>query len=131
MAFVERSVRAVLRELGLDVADLVQLATMDDGVVEDGAHRAREGLRAVDDDEDRRPHVEAALAKIDEQVLHHRRVLGVALDERERVLLARDVDSPRHDPDVVGEVDASIMRATRSRSSRRVASSSPSACSVA
>ena len=94
------------RQLRLDISDLVQLATMDHRVVEDRFHGAREGLGAVDDDEDRPCHLESAIAKPDEEVLDDGGVLGVAFCDRERVLSARQVDPHRHDTDVITEVHA-------------------------
>jgi len=64
----------------------VQLAALDDGVVEDVGDRAAQGLGAVDDDQDRPGHIQPAVAQAGEQVAHDGGVLGGALGQPERDL---------------------------------------------
>ena len=53
-----------LGEVAFDVADLVELTTLDHRTVEDLVHRGGERLGAVDDDQDRTAHVQAAVAEV-------------------------------------------------------------------
>jgi hypothetical protein len=82
----------------------VDLTPGDHRVVEHTGHRRSQRLRPVDDDEDRAADIQAALAQPDEQVGDHGGVLGVALDQRERVLGAVDIDAQRDYEHVLAEV---------------------------
>ncbi len=91
----------------------------------------RDSASSRDDDQDRAGEVQAALAQPDEQVGDQRGFLGRALDQRQPVLGAGDVDAERDDAAGLGEVTASTISATRSSPDRSAASSSASAGSVA
>jgi hypothetical protein len=89
-----------------DVAELVELAALDHRVVEHLQHRAAERLGAVDHHQDRPGHLQPTLAQPDQQVTHHRGVLGGALGQGERDLGAVDGDAEGDHPGVLGHPDA-------------------------
>jgi hypothetical protein len=84
----------------------VQLAALDDGVVEHVVDRAAQGLGPVDDDQDRPCHVKAAVAQPGQQVAHDGGVLGGALGQGERDLRPIDRDAERDHAGVLGHPDA-------------------------
>jgi len=78
-----------------DVADLVQLTSSHDRVVEHVEHSAVQRLGPVQHRQDRTGHVQATLAQSDAQLGDQGRVLVSTLDQSQRVLDPFDVDPER------------------------------------
>jgi hypothetical protein len=84
----------------------VQLAALYHRVVEHVIDGAAKGLGAVDHHQDRAGHLQPTLAQPDQQVTHHRGVLGGALGQGERDLGPIDRDAQRNHTGVLGHPDA-------------------------
>ena len=80
----------------------MELAPMDHWMVEHRLDGGREGLGAVDHDEDRPGHVQAPFPQVGEQIgTNDGGVLRGALHDPERVLGAVNADPQRHDAAVL------------------------------
>jgi hypothetical protein len=84
----------------------VELAALDDRVVEHLGHRAAQRLGAVDHHQDRPGSVQAAVAQPGQQVPDHGGVLGRALGQGQRDLGAVQGDAQRDHAGVLGHADA-------------------------
>jgi hypothetical protein len=89
-----------------DVAELVELAALDDGVVEHLGDGAARRLGVVDHDQDRPGDLQPRLPQADQQVTHHRGVLGGAFGQSQGDLGAVDGDAQGDHTAVVGHPDA-------------------------
>ena len=87
-----------------DVSDLMQLAALDDRVIEHVDHRLAQRLGPVDADQHRAGDVQAPLPQVHQQVGDQRGVLRGALHQRQRMLVPVDVDAQSHDAARLGEV---------------------------
>jgi hypothetical protein len=94
-----------LGQLVADVAELMQLAPGEHGMVEHVQNGPAQRLGAVQDAQDRLGCVQAALPQPYQQVAGQGGVLGGALDQRQRVLGPVDGDPQRHHAAVLCEVD--------------------------
>src|ERR1700728_234255 len=96
-----------LREMVLDVALLVNLASLDERAHSElGADRLRERLTAVDDEEHRAIRADATRFEVGEQAATGGRVLRRAFVEAEGVLVTLLVNPERDQHEVLGDVDA-------------------------
>lgn len=74
-----------MRELVLNLPDLVQLASSQNGVVEDVHDGLAQGAAAIEHDQDLPGHVQTVVTQADEQIRCRGGVLGRALHQRERM----------------------------------------------
>jgi hypothetical protein len=88
------------------LSDLVQLTALDHRTVEHVEHRLTQRLGPVDPDEHRASDVQAPLPQAHQQVGDQGGVLRRALHQRQRVLVALDVNAQRDDTAGFGEVRA-------------------------
>jgi hypothetical protein len=88
------------------IAQLMQLAALNDGVIEHVGDRAPQRLGAVEDHQQRPGHLESAVAQAGQQVTHHGGVLGGALGQGERDLGAVQGDPEGDHTGVLGHPDA-------------------------
>jgi hypothetical protein len=83
----------------------VELAALDDRVVEHVQHRAAQRFGAVDHHQDRPSHVQPAVAEPGQHVGDHGGILGGALGQGQRDLGAVDGDAQGDHAGVVGHPD--------------------------
>ena len=86
------------------VPNLMQLAALDDRAVEHVDRSPAQGLGPIKAHQHRAGHVQTPLTQADQQVGDQGRVLGRALHQRQRVLVALDVDAQGDDTAGFGEV---------------------------
>ena len=108
----------------------MELAALDDGVVEHVVDGTAQRAGAVDHDQDRPGSVQAALPQPDQQVGHHGGVLGRALGQRQDLGPRISVMPSATTQQCSATRITSTMSATRSSPVRSWASRSARACSV-
>src|SRR3954463_7635643 len=102
----------------LNISYFVELAATDHRMVEHLPDRRGERLGAVQDGQDRTGHVQAPVAQPDQQTPDQGGVLRRSLDQRQPMLHTVDPYPQRDRAQMVGDVDPSIMIATRSSPDR-------------
>jgi hypothetical protein len=88
------------------IPQLVQLAALNDWVIEHVGDGAAQRLGAVEHDQQRPGHIESAVAQAGQQVTHHGGVLGGALGQGEGDLGAVQGDPEGDHAGVLGHLDA-------------------------
>ena len=120
-----------LRQLIIDVSDLVELATLDHRMVEHVDDRLAQRLGPVDADQDRAGDVQAALAQAHQQLGDQGGVLGDPSTKASGCLVPSMPIPSATTQHGSAKCTPSIINATRSSPDRSAASSSASAVSVA